>query len=99
MPEIAQAPAPSNTPESDLEEIEIAKFWANRKGEAIIVKLTPFKGRWFVDARRFYTDKQGKFAPTAKGICLPLRKLDDLTRALAKAKTIARDRGLIEGDE
>ncbi len=99
---LQQNPIDGNVvPEREGEDFEIAKFWANRKGEAIIVKLTRFENRWFVDARRYYTDKQGKLAPTVKGVTLVVRKLPDLLKALGKAEGEARTRGLLRdgGDE
>ncbi len=82
------------------EEIEIAKDWANRKGEAIITKLVEFKGRWFIDVRRHYTNKDGRFAPTPKGLMLPVRKIVNLAKAVTKAEAEARSRGMIsDGSE
>jgi len=82
---------------TDAEPIEIAKFWANRRGEAVIVRLIDLEGRWFFDARRYYTDKHGKFAPTAKGLTLSVLKLPEFVKAITKAEAEARNRGLLDG--
>lgn len=79
-------------------EVEISKFWANRRGDAIIVKLVEFGGKWFIDARRHYTDRSGRFAPTAKGTMLCIRKLPELLKAIEKAEREARARNLIDND-
>jgi hypothetical protein len=67
------------------EEIEIAKFWANRSGDAVIVRLVQYESRWFVDIRR-HASEAGKFVPTKKGLFVLGRKLPELIKALNKAE-------------
>ena len=84
----------------EREPIETNKFWANRSGEAIVTRIMFFRGRPFLDCRRYFTDKQGKLAPTKKGFTILLRKMPELMKALAKTEAEARSLGLItEGDE
>jgi Transcriptional Coactivator p15 (PC4) len=83
----------------DAEPIEIAKFWANRGGDAIIVKLVQYHGRWCVDCRRYFTNKSGLFSPTAKGLMISVRKLPDLVKAITRAEEEANKRGLIAGGD
>lgn len=77
------------------EPIETGKFWANRRGEAVIVCLREYEGALIVDIRRCYTAADGKLRPTAKGIALSIAKLPELVSAVAKALDVARARGLI----
>jgi hypothetical protein len=81
--------------EAPPEPIEVAKFWANRRGEAVIVSLREYEGAVVIDVRRFYTGADGKFAPTRKGISLTINKLPDLATAINKAVTKAQELGLI----
>lgn len=80
-------------------EIEIAKFWCNRRGEAVIVKLVQYHGRWCCDLRRHYTNQQGMFAPTNKGLMLDLRKLPELVKAVERAEKQAQAHGLLDGGD
>jgi Transcriptional Coactivator p15 (PC4) len=76
---------------------EIAKFWRNRRGEAVVVQLREFEGRVLVDSRGHFTDKDGALAPTPKGLSIAVSKLPELAAALAKAEARARELGLIHG--
>ena len=78
------------------EPVEIAKFWRNRKGEAVIVQLREFEGRILVDTRVNVTDREGRLQPTKKGPSVAVRRLPELAAALAKAEQKARELGLID---
>jgi hypothetical protein len=77
------------------EPIEVGKFWANRRGEAVIVALREYEGSIIVDVRRHYTGADGTLKPTGKGIALAISKLPELSLAINKALVEARTRGLI----
>jgi hypothetical protein len=81
--------------------IEIAKFWRNRRGEAVIVQLREFEGHILVDARVNFTNAEGRLQPTAKGLSLVVQRLPELAAALAKAERKAVELGLLEdaGDD
>jgi hypothetical protein len=79
--------------------IEIAKFWRNRRGEAVIVCLREYEGRALIDCRVHFTNKEGKLQPTSKGLSLVLARLPDLAKAVTKALAKARELNLIDGDE
>jgi hypothetical protein len=81
------------------EPIEISKFWANRSGEAVIVSIREFEGQLLVDIRKHYTAPDGTLQPTAKGIALSVRKLPELTLAVAKALKRARELGLLRSNQ
>lgn len=77
------------------EPIEVAKFWANRRGEAVIVALREYEGAILIDIRRHYTAADGKLQPTSKGMALAIAKLPELALAVNKAVVEARARGFI----
>jgi hypothetical protein len=80
------------------EPIEIAKFWRNRRGEAVIVSLREYEGRALIDCRVNFTNKEGKFQPTAKGLSLVVARLPELAKAINKALARAKELGLIHGE-
>jgi hypothetical protein len=81
------------------EPVEIAKFWRNRRGEAVIVCLREYEGRPLIDCRVHFTNKEGKLQPTSKGLSLVLARLPDLAKAINQALTRAQELGLLEGTE
>jgi hypothetical protein len=80
------------------EPVEVAKFWKNRKGEAVIVTLKDFNGRSIVDIRTHFTTKDGKFQPTGKGLALLVLRLPELAAAVQKALKHARELGLLDDE-
>jgi hypothetical protein len=80
------------------EPVEVAKFWRNRRGEAVIVSLREYEGRVLIDCRVNFTNKEGKFQPTSKGLSLVVLRLPDLAKAINKALAKAKELGLIDGE-
>jgi transcriptional coactivator p15 (PC4) len=78
------------------EPVEIAKFWRNRRGEAVIVSLREYEGRVLIDCRVNFTNKEGKFQPTNKGLSLVVLRLPELAKAINKALTTAQSLGLLD---
>jgi hypothetical protein len=78
-----------------VEPVEIAKFWRNRRGEAVIVCLREYEGRVLIDCRVHFTNKEGKLQPTSKGLSLVVLRLPDLVRAVTKALAKAKELGLL----
>lgn len=56
--------------------------------EKIMADISEFKGRYLVDIRTFY-QADGEWRPTKKGINVPIEKLPDLEKAIAKLKETA----------
>jgi Transcriptional Coactivator p15 (PC4) len=81
------------------EPIEVAKFWRNRRGEAVIVSLRTFEGRILVDCRIFFTASDGRLQATKKGLSLAVARLPELAEAITKALAQARTLGLIGDDD
>jgi hypothetical protein len=77
------------------EPIEVAKFWKNRKGEAVIVRLSTYEGHDLIDLRTWYTGSDGRLAP-GKGLACAVRHLPELAAALNKAMAEARARGMLD---
>jgi hypothetical protein len=73
----------------------VARFWRNRKGEAVVVQLRQFEGRAIADARVYFTTKEGKLQPTKKGLSIVIARLPDLAAALNKALARATELGLV----
>ncbi|MCV0387403.1 MAG: hypothetical protein K5821_13420 [Nitrobacter sp.] len=80
------------------EPVEIAKFWKNRKGDAVIVALTSYQGYNLVDLRTHFTNKEGKLQPTPKGLSVAVLRLPDLAKAVNAALKKAAELGLIRED-
>ena len=71
------------------------KFWKNRRGEAVNVALRRFaSGPTVIDIRVHYTAADGTLKPTKAGVCLAVRKLPELHRAITKALGAVADLGL-----
>ncbi len=54
--------------------------------DRIIVSLTEFKGRQYVDIRTYFENQEGEWIPTKKGISLMPENLDDMIKFLEEAK-------------
>jgi hypothetical protein len=77
------------------EPVEIAKFWKNRKGDAVIVRLSTYEGHNIADVRTWFTAGDGKMRP-GKGFTCGVRHLEKLVDALARARLKAKELGLID---
>jgi hypothetical protein len=87
------------SPRRTLDEpIVVHQFWKNRKHDAIIVSLSTYEGRNLVDVRQHFMTKEGKLAPTQKGLAIVVLRLPELAAGIAKALTKARELGLLDDD-
>jgi Transcriptional Coactivator p15 (PC4) len=59
----------------------IAQFEKNAT-EVIRISLTAYRGRQLIDARVYYSDDEGQYRPTRKGLSLAVRLYADFKRAL-----------------
>jgi hypothetical protein len=75
--------------------IVVARFWRNRRGEAVVVSFREYEGRALIDCRIHFTNKQGKLQPTRKGHALVVARLPDLAKAVNRALAKAKELGLI----
>jgi hypothetical protein len=77
------------------EPIEVAKFWKNRRGEAIVVRLSTYEGHDLVNLRSWYTAHDGELRP-GKGLACSVRHLPELAAAVTKALEKARALRLLD---
>jgi hypothetical protein len=80
------------------EPVEIAKFWKNRRHDAIVVSLSTYEGKNLVDLR-MHAMKEGRLVPTPKGVAMVVLRLPDLAKAINKAVARAKELGLLDDDE
>jgi hypothetical protein len=80
------------------EPVEIARFWKNRRHDAIVVSLSTYEGRNLVDVRQHFMNSEGKLQPSPKGVAMVVLRLPELAAAVNKALTKARELRLL-GDE
>lgn len=81
-----------------VEPVIVHQFWKNRKHDAIVVSLSTFEGRNLIDVRQHYMTKDGKLAPTQKGLAMVVLRLPDLAKAITKALAKAKELGLLDDD-
>jgi hypothetical protein len=76
--------------------VEIAKFWKNRRHDAVIVSLSTYEGHNLVDVRTHSMNRAGQLVPTPKGLSIVVVRLPDLVAAVTKALAKARELGLLD---
>jgi hypothetical protein len=79
------------------EPVEVAKFWKNRKHDAVVVSLSTYEGKNLVDVR-MHAMKDGRLLPTPKGVAMVVLRLPELQKAVTKALAKARELGLLDGE-
>jgi hypothetical protein len=85
-------------PIAENEPIEVHKMSRDRRGNALVFSLKSYQGRAFFDLRTYYTDQDGIFKPTAKGVTASPSKLPEIAKAIVKAVNRARELGLIDDE-
>ena len=82
------------------EPIEVKKFFANRKGDIVVIAIRQIEdGPPILDIRKFFTDGSGITRPTKKGLSIAVIRAPDLLDGIGKAVEVARRLGFISGDE
>jgi len=81
------------------EPVLISQFWKNRRHDAIVVSLSTYEGRNLIDVRQHFMTKDGKLAPTSKGVAMVVLRLLDLAKAVNKAMEKAKELGLLDDGE
>ncbi len=76
----------------------IAQFEKNAT-EVVRVSLREFRGRKLVDVRVYYTDDEGEYRPTRKGISLAVDGYLDFRNAVARLDKVLLDCKLITADD
>lgn len=80
------------------EPVVVARFWRNRRGEAVVVSLREYQGRALADLRVNFSAQDGRLQPTRKGLCVVVARLPDLLAAVTKAHSRAIELGLLKAD-
>jgi len=87
-----QAPKPALS-----EPVEVKKFFANRRGDVVIIAIRQIEGGPPVlDVRKFFTDEAGVLRPTKKGVSVAIIRAPDLCDGVTKAVKIAQQLGLLK---
>ena len=76
----------------------IAQFEKNAT-EVVRVSLTEYRGRKLVDVRVYYSDDEGQYRPTKKGVSLSVDVYPDFKRALLDLEKILLERDLISPED
>ena len=76
----------------------IAQFEKNAT-EVVRVSLTEYRGRKLVDMRVYYSDDEGQYRPTKKGVSLSVDVYPDFKRALLELEKILLERDLINPED
>ena len=76
----------------------IAQFEKNAT-EVVRVSLTEFRGHKLIDFRVYYSDDEGKYKPTKKGVSLSIGLYTDFKRAILALEKTLLERNLITQEE
>jgi Transcriptional Coactivator p15 (PC4) len=76
----------------------IAQFEKNAT-EVVRVSLTEYRGHKLVDVRVYYSDDEGQYRPTKKGVSLSVDVYPDFRRALVELEKILLERDLISPED
>jgi hypothetical protein len=80
------------------EPIEVAKFWKNRRHDAVVVSLSTYEGKNIVDVR-MHVMTNGRLLATPKGVAMVVLRLPELLAAVTKAHAKAVQLGLLDESE
>jgi len=76
----------------------IAQFEKNAT-EVVRVSITEFRGRKLIDLRVYYTDDEGEYRPTRKGIAISVDGYPEFRNAIARLDKVLLDQKLVTADD
>ena len=76
----------------------IAQFEKNAT-EVVRVSLTEFRGRKLIDLRVYYTNDEGEYRPTRKGIAISVDGYPEFRNAIARLDKVLLDQKLVSADD
>lgn len=76
----------------------IAQFEKNAT-EVLRISLTEYRGHQLIDARVYYSDDEGQYRPTKKGVSLAVGLYPEFKKALLTLEKLLLERQLITQDE
>lgn len=78
---------------------ELIEQFEKNATEVVRVSLTEYRGRKLVDVRVYYSDSEGQYRPTKKGVSLSVDVYPDFKRALLALEKILLERDLISPED
>ena len=76
----------------------IAQFEKNAT-EVVRVSLSEYRGHKLFDVRVYYSDDEGQYKPTRKGVSLSVNLYTDFKRAMVAVEKILLDNNLITPED
>lgn len=76
----------------------IAQFEKNAT-EVLRISLTEYRGRQLLDARVYYSDDEGQYRPTKKGVSLAVSLYPEFKQAMLVLEKVLLERKLITQEE
>jgi len=73
--------------------------WPINQRENARVSIERYKGVWLLDCRKWFEAEDGQLRPGKSGIALAIRHLPCFAEAINKAVSIAREHGLLGGQQ
>ena len=78
---------------------ELIEQFEKNATEVVRVSLTEYHGRKLIDVRVYYSDSEGQYRPTKKGVSLSVDVYPDFKRALRTLEKILLERDLISPED
>jgi len=74
----------------------ITQWWRDHGGRTFLVELRHYEGRTVVDARGYYTAREGRLQPSKDGLTRSVRHPPKIASALTSPTLKARELGTLE---
>jgi len=78
---------------------EIIVQFEKNATEVVRVSLTEYRGHKLVDLRVYYSDDEGQYRPTKKGVSLAVGLYADFKRAMQALEKVLLERNLITQED
>ena len=78
---------------------ELIEQFEKNATEVVRVSLTEYRGRKLVDVRVYYSDNEGQYRPTKKGVALSVDVYPDFKRAMLALEKVLLERDLLSPED
>ena len=78
---------------------ELIEQFEKNATEVVRVSLTEYRGRKLVDVRVYYSDSEGQYRPTKKGVSLSVDVYPDFKRAMLALEKVLLERDLLSPED
>ena len=78
---------------------ELIEQFEKNATEVVRVSLTEYRGRKLVDIRVYYSDNEGQYRPTKKGVSLSVDVYPDFKRAMLALEKVLLERDLLSSED